>query len=204
MNHRFHDRDWVENYAENITKRRPERLEAFAHMAEQIQTLNQTAPTVIELGAGPGLLAAALLEALPTMQYLGLDFSQEMIRVAKQKTVAHSDRCSFQCKNLCSETWHHDLPEGIDAIVSNMALHDLGSAEAVEAVYKQSRAHLKPGGLFINAELVLTEDHGGKTNGGRFKIPRHLEILNALGYDRVVCPLDFGHYACIQAHRPNA
>lgn len=199
MNHRFHDREWVENYAETITERRPERVKMFAHIAAQIQAVNPESPTIVELASGPGLLAAALLQAFPTMHYIGLDFSQEMIQAARQRVA--DDRCIFLCKDLCSNTWHQDVPKNADAIISNMALHDLGSVENVEAVYKQAQNHLKPGGLLLNAELVLAADHENETDGGKCKTSRHLEIFDALGYGHSACTLDFGHYACVQAHR---
>jgi hypothetical protein len=70
MNHRFHDRDWVENYAETITTRRPERVEVFAHIVDQVQALEGDSLTVIELASGPGLLALTLLEGVANLQYV--------------------------------------------------------------------------------------------------------------------------------------
>ena len=199
MNHRFHDRDWVENYAETITKRRPERAEMFAHIVEEIRSLGAEKPTVIELACGPGLLALALLDGLPGMRYVGVDFSEEMLRFAGEKTDAYRDQCLFDFVDLCSDGWNQSLPKEVDAIVSNMALHDLGDVSYVDAVYQTSMGHLRSGGLLVNTELVLAPDQE-QGSSGRCTVARHLEMLESAGYTRVDCPIDYGHYACVQGY----
>ena len=144
MNHRFHDRDWVENYAETITTRRPERVEAFAHIVKQVQALESDSPTVIELAAGPGLLASALLDGVDGLQYVGVDYSPAMVHFAENKMADYKARCQFLCVDLRKENWAEGLPTQVDAIVSNMALHDLDELKFVEAVYQKS------------AELLIT------------------------------------------------
>jgi SAM-dependent methyltransferase len=201
MNHRFHDRDWVENYAETITTRRPERVEAFTHIVDQVQALEGEPLTVIELASGPGLLALALLEGVEALQYVGVDYSQEMVLFAEKKMAAYQGQCQFRCVDLREDNWADGLPTGVDAIVSNMALHDLDDLKFVEAVYQKSAQLLKPKGLFLNAELVLEADHEKDVDGGKAKIAWHLEVLKGLGFEAVDCPLDFGHYACVQGCR---
>jgi len=200
MNHRFHDRDWVKNYANTITKRRPERVVMFAHIITHIQKLGVEKPTVIELACGPGLLALALLEGLSGMQYIGVDFSQEMLQGAVDKTIAFQDQCVFECVDLCKDGWNRNLPKDVDAVVSNMALHDLGHASDVDSVYQTSFGHLKSGGLLINTELVLAPDQE-RGDSGRCSVAQHLEMLNGAGYTQVTCPIDYGGYACVQGYR---
>ena len=200
MNHRFHDREWVENYAETITERRPERVEMFAHIVGLVQNLDVEKPTVIELACGPGLLALAFLQGVPDVQYIGVDFSEATLEVAAEKTDAYRGQCVFDCVDLCKAGWNDKLPKDADAIVSNMALHDLGDVASVEAVYQTSLEHLKSGGLLANAELVLQSGEEHK-DSGRCTVVRHLEMLNGAGYARVGCPIDSGHYACVQGYR---
>lgn len=200
MNHRFHDREWVEKYAETITERRPERVDMFAHIVGLIQNLDVENPTVIELACGPGLLALALLENVPEMRYIGVDFSEATLEVAQEKTEAFRDQCVFDCVDLCKAGWNGKLPSNVDAIVSNMALHDLGDVASVDAVYQTSLGHLRAGGLFVNAELVLNADEEHK-DAGRCTADRHLEMLKGAGYVQVDCPVDYGHYACVLGYR---
>jgi SAM-dependent methyltransferase len=201
MNHRFHDREWVENYAKTVNTRRPERVEMFAHIVDQVRAVTSASPTIIELASGPGLLAVALLEGIETLQYVGVDYSQEMVRAAQDATVEYQDRCQFYCVDLREDNWADGLPTNVDAIISNMALHDLDEVKFVEAVYQKSVQMMKPKGLFLNAELVLEADSEKDVDGGKGKVGWHLEALKNAGFEAVDCSLDFGHYACIQGCR---
>ena len=201
MNHRFHDREWVENYAKTVNTRRPERVEMFAHIVDQVRGVSSASPTIIELAAGPGLLALSLLSGIETLQYVGVDYSPEMVRVAQEATVDYQDRCRFYCVDLREDSWADGLPTQVDGILSNMALHDLEELKFVEAVYQKSAQLLKPGGLFLNAELVVEADSENDVDGGKAKVGWHLEVLKQLDFERVDCSLDFGHYACIQGYR---
>jgi len=201
MNHRFHDREWVENYAKTVNTRRPERIEMFAHIVDQVRSLASPSPTVIELASGPGLLALALLEGIETLQYIGVDYSPEMVRVAEDATVNYDTRCRFYCVDLREENWAKDLPTDVDAIISNMALHDLDEVKFVEAVYQKSLQMMKPKGLFLNAEMVLEADSEKDVDGGKGKVGWHLEALKNVGFEAVDCSLDFGYYACVQGYR---
>jgi len=201
MNHRFHDREWVENYAKTVNTRRPERVEMFAHIVDQVRGVSSASPTIIELAAGPGLLALSLLSGIETLQYVGVDYSPEMVRVAQEATVNYQDRCRFYCVDLREDSWADGLPTQVDGILSNMALHDLEEWKFVEAVYQKSAQLLKPGGLFLNAELVVEADSEKDEDGGKAKVGWHLEALKQLDFEQVDCSLDFGHYACVQGYR---
>ena len=201
MNHRFHDREWVENYAKTVNTRRPERVEMFAHIVDHVRAVSSASSTVIELAAGPGLLALSLLEGIETLQYVGVDYSPEMVRVAQEATVNYQDRCRFYCVDLREDAWADGLPTNVDAIISNMALHDLEELKFVETVYQKSAQRLKPGGLFLNAELVVEVDSEKDVDGGKAKVGWHLEALTQLDFERVDCSLDFGHYACVLGYR---
>ncbi len=201
MNHRFHDREWVENYAKTVNTRRPERVEMFAHIVDQVRAVVSESPTIIELASGPGLLALSLLEGIETLQYVGVDYSDEMVRAAKSVTVNDEVRCQFYCVDLRKDNWAAGLPTNVDAIVSNMALHDLDEVKFVEAVYQKSVQMIKPRGLFLNAELVLEADSEKEVDGGKAKVGWHLEALKKAGFEGVGCSLDFGHYACVQGYR---
>jgi trans-aconitate methyltransferase len=201
MNHRFHDREWVENYAKTVNTRRPERIEMFAHIVEQVRTGVSESPTVVELASGPGLLALSLLEGMETLQYVGVDYSQEMVRAAQNATVTYQARCQFYCVDLREDNWADALPTPVDAIISNMALHDLEELKFVEAVYQKSAQMIKPNGLFLNAELVVEADSETDIDGGKAKVGWHLEALKKAGFEAVDCSLDFGHYACVQGYR---
>ena len=201
MNHRFHDAEWVRNYADTVNERRPERLEVFTHVASLLMDGVDDAPTVVELASGPGMLAGVLLATIPGLSYIGIDYSAPFIEVARKKLISFNGRVHLHKADLNEDDWPSLLPSPIHAVVSNMAIHDLGSEAAVTATYRKATQLLEPGGLLINADLVTKHDDDEPPSDGKLKIPRHLEILTDLGFEDVRSTLDLGHYACIVARK---
>lgn len=107
---------------------------------------------VLDLGAGTGLLAGRILEAVPASRVTCLDFSANMLDVAKRRLAPWKDRVTFVCADLVSWQPERDY----EAIVACNALVykdiDLG------ACYGKYARHLKPAGLFLNSTVVETPD----------------------------------------------
>ena len=71
-----------------------------------------------------------------------------------------------------------------DAIITNQALHDLGSAEAVQHTYQEVFSALPVAGLFINAARTMLT---GQAVG-----PSMFEVFEILGGERSVNRLRSG------------
>lgn len=100
---------------------------------------------MLEVGSGPGHIAAALAEA--GADVVGIDFSASMIEVAKARYPA----LSFQ------EADAESLPfedESFDAVVSSFTVHHLARPEKV---FREVRRVLKPGGRFAFAVFGAPE-----------------------------------------------
>ena len=54
-----------------------------------------------------------------------------------------------------------------------------------------------PGGLFLNADLVVPSGVERADNPGRRSIERHLELLQAHQYQRVSATLDVGEFGVV-------
>ena len=105
MNHRFHDTEWVLNYAETVNVRRPERLEVFSHISDHLDGLANGAPTVVELAPGPGMLGEVLLTAHPGLTYIGFDYSEPFIEVAREKLAPFNVRVTLYRADLNESDW---------------------------------------------------------------------------------------------------
>jgi SAM-dependent methyltransferase len=99
----------------------------------------QAGERILDLGCGTGQLTAAMAESGATV--VGLDISREMLAQARVNYPAiefiHGDASNFT------------LPEPVDAILSNAALHWVSNADGAAASVARA---LKPGGRFV-AEL---------------------------------------------------
>ena len=200
--HAFDERAYVRQWAATADARRPERAIVFQRIADLLGTLDPPARTVLELGSGPGTLGAALLGRHAALAYVGVDSSEPMLELAREALAPFGARARLVRADLNTADWAAFAPAPLDAIVSNQALHDLGTAAAVEAAYGRARALLGPGALLVNAELVVPEDRPESGKPGKLSVSRHLELLRALGFADARCEAEHGGYAVLVARMP--
>ncbi len=206
--HEFHDEEFVAGWAERFVPT-PERLKLFEVISRELGTAVPAAGRIVELGIGPGYLAHHLLQGMPGIQYYGIDFSRPMLDIARRRLGPHSDRVSYVQADLVKDRWWTDLPSPVHAIVSTWALHDLGSQENVEIVYRSCADVLRNGGLLLNGDFIKPDKAVFEYEPGRFEIGRHLELLRSVGFRHAEClvvleqeieaPTAAQNYACLKA-----
>jgi tRNA (cmo5U34)-methyltransferase len=109
--------------------------------------------SVLDLGAGTGLLAERVARAFPRARFTLLDVAERMLEVARARFAAEpAGRFRFVVGDLAAAA----LPAGQDVVVSALAIHHLEDA-AKCALFARIHAALLPGGVFVNAEQVLGE-----------------------------------------------
>ena len=199
--HEFDDRAYVRKWAETADQRRPQRPTVFRHIAALIAQLGSHRPHVLELGCGPGALAYVLLETIDGLDYEGIDYSPPMLELARERLARFGDRARLREADLRDDAWLRDVARALDAVVTNQALHDLGTGEAVGTTYERARTLLRPGGLFVNAELVIP-DGSASEKPGKLPVAVHLERLRAAGFVDVRAELDYGDYVCLVGRAP--
>jgi tRNA (cmo5U34)-methyltransferase len=117
----------------------------YGTAAELVAGLGLAEPEVLDLGAGTGLLSAAVREAVPGARLTLLDGAAPMLAVARQRL--------GDAPTLVADLTD-ELPAGpFDAVVSALAIHHLDDA-ATRDLFRRIRAVLRPGGTFVNAEQV--------------------------------------------------
>lgn len=105
---------------------------------------------VVELGSGTGSLLHSLMQ--PGGNYLGIDMSEEMVRIASQREVASDTKLRFQVGDIENIA----LPEKTcSTVFISMVLHHL---VAPETTLKESYRILSPGGKLILHDLVKHND----------------------------------------------
>ena len=117
---------------------------------ELVEALPATVERVLDLGCGDGRLIELVLGARPAArEAVGLDNSAPMIDRARQRFV-DEPRVSVIAHDL-----DRPLPElgMFDVVVSGFAIHHLTHARK-RALYAEATAVLRPGGVFVNLEVV--------------------------------------------------
>jgi hypothetical protein len=113
-------------------------------------------------GLRPGLLAAALLDAFPDVDYVGLDVSAAMHVLARERIGAHLARVRQVERSLRDADW----PEGLgsfDFVVTHQAVHELRHQRHARGLHAQVASLLAPGGAYLVCDHFLGE--GGMSNG---------------------------------------
>lgn len=114
---------------------------------------------VLELGCGTGKNTSWLLEK--AKQIIGLDFSEEMLKVASNKIV--DDRVRFNKVDL-TQAWETVDHEFADLVTSSLTLEHI---EDLNHIFNQSNLKLKEEGLFFISELHPCKQYLG--SGAKFE-----------------------------------
>jgi tRNA (cmo5U34)-methyltransferase len=133
------------------------RADAYPHRPEGEGVLLGQVPSdagrILDLGTGDGRLLGLLSRDRPGMVGVGLDFSEPMLQVARERFV-DDPRITLV---------EHDLAEPLpgealgryDAVVSSFAIHHL-EHERKHSLYGEVFELLEPGGVFANLEHVAS------------------------------------------------
>ncbi len=114
---------------------------------------------VVELCCGGGDLARLLLERLPAVRLRALDGSPKMLAATAKTCAADADRLDLQAFDLAASEWR-TLRPAPDAICSSLAVHHLDGGQK-RRLFADLCAALRPGGLFVLADLVRPASAAG-------------------------------------------
>jgi len=107
--------------------------------------------SILDLGCGNGELASELAQRGHQGNYLGLDFSENLLEIARTKTAA-APNISFQQADLASSDWSRGLQaQHFDFVFAFATMHHIPSREMRLQLLEQVRKLLTPNGRFIHS-----------------------------------------------------
>jgi tRNA (cmo5U34)-methyltransferase len=109
---------------------------------------------VLDLGAGYGALATALLSDRPNATAVCLDASEEMIKLGRERNASLGGRIEFIQASLATPAWIESISGTFDAVVSSRALHHFTVNQRRRFMFKEIFRLINAGGCFINADNV--------------------------------------------------
>jgi tRNA (cmo5U34)-methyltransferase len=144
--------------------------EFYGTAAELVARCLPKDPRILDLGAGTGILSAAISGRVALGRLTLLDASAEMLQRAGTRLAQHHPEIVVQ--PLTAE-----LPSGpFEAVVSGLAIHHLIDAGKHD-LYARIIKVLSPGGIFINAEQVV----GKSARLQKLFEATHLDAARGLG-----------------------
>ena len=129
----------------------------FALMAKLLPFCRDEPVTLLDIGAGYGPLTKVLLDTFPNATVIVQNFSEVMLEHAAHRLASYENRVRFVQSDLMIDNWASDIG-AINAVVSSMCLHNLGSPQRARSIYHEVFTLLRPGGAFMDIDLVNGAD----------------------------------------------
>jgi tRNA (cmo5U34)-methyltransferase len=131
----------------------PSRDEQIATLVDLIPARSAERFSVVELGAGAGVLARAVLEAFPRCRYVALDGSATM-RARLARTLArYEGRVEIRPFDLAAADWRAALSSRVRCVLASLVVHHLPAA-AKRRLFGDLARRLAPGGALLLADIV--------------------------------------------------
>jgi SAM-dependent methyltransferase len=128
-------------------EKRPWRVEFFDIFAPEIAKYSEKAE-VLELGSGPGFLAAHLLAQLPQLKLHLLDFSGAMHSLARERLGASASFVQYHVRSFREEGWSTGLGN-FDCVITHQAVHELRHKRHAVGLHRAVSALLRPKGSYL-------------------------------------------------------
>lgn len=131
----------------------PDRERRLRVLIDLVEVMVGAAPTVVDLGCGPGTITLRLLDRLPGARSIAVDVDPVLLTIASA-TFTDDDRVRIVQADLNDPVWVDALPEPqVDAVLTATTLHWL-SEDVVRRLYGELAGLIRPGGVLAHSELM--------------------------------------------------
>ena len=115
--------------------------------------------TLLDLGAGDGIVTEVVARRQALERSVLVDFSEPMLDAARQRFDGQPQTfdVSYVAGDFRETDWHGDVaqPGPFDAVVSRFAIHHIPD-DLKRNLYQAIFGWLRPGGMFVNIEHVAS------------------------------------------------
>src|SRR3954471_8187630 len=143
--HAWESRGFIESWDERTERERSIRDMQVKTVVLMMPQARDQAVRVLDLGAGYGALAAAVLDDRPHATAVCYDGSEEMIRLGRERNERFKERIEFVHGPLDARDWSKRVAGPFDAVISARALHHL-THEQRRRLFRDAHALIRPGG----------------------------------------------------------
>jgi ubiquinone/menaquinone biosynthesis C-methylase UbiE len=192
--HRDEEHDWhsdayVSDWIEHDAARNDERLPRLKRMMALAPFPRDAEISVLDVGAGHGIVTEEVLAAFPNARITLQDYSNVMLTRARQRLAHLGGQLRFTQCDLMDPAWIAQVGGPFDLAVSAIAIHNLDDLAAIGAVYRWIFQVLKPGGWFLDYDRFRGDDG----------VQVHTALLRAAGFAQVQCAWEQSKLAILAA-----
>jgi ubiquinone/menaquinone biosynthesis C-methylase UbiE len=158
--HHEHPHDWdsheyVSGWAEKQDRQESDRAEQFRLLAQAIPYDKTLAIKILDVGAGYGALTRFLLNYFPNSTAVCQDGSGEMIALGRERMADLTGRFDYVLGDFSRHGWSQLITGPFEAVVSSIAIHNVGSPNIIRGIYEDIFPLVKNGGCFLNYDLTF-------------------------------------------------
>jgi len=144
---------WVST-AEDRERRRTDQRRL---MAELLPFADDEQFSFVDLGAGTGAAARAVLDHYPGARAILADYSPQMMDEGHRELSAYDGRYVYVEFDLASGRWPTEIPGEVAAMISSLCVHHLPD-ERKQELFGEILERLAPGGWYLNYDPVTAEE----------------------------------------------
>jgi len=151
--HHWRQEDVVAAFVKQTTAQAEQRRVLFDFVCDLFPFEPDARIRVLDIGTGYGAFAAAVLDRFPNATAVGLDISEPMMAVGRERMARFGDRFAYHVGDLAQGELPADLPGPFDATITSAFILHLPS-KAKQRLYAEVFRILNPGGCFFNVDHV--------------------------------------------------
>jgi tRNA (cmo5U34)-methyltransferase len=149
--------DGVAAWLSGSEDRERQRGEQRRLMADLLPFGDEDSFVFVDLGAGTGAAARAVLDRYPKSSALLAEYSPQMVEAGTQALAPYRGRFQYVAFDLTEGPWPVEVPDQVGAIISSMFFHHLPDPRK-ESLCAEVFARLEPGGWFLDFDVATAED----------------------------------------------
>jgi 2-polyprenyl-3-methyl-5-hydroxy-6-metoxy-1,4-benzoquinol methylase len=173
--HDWHSEHYVGHWVDSDARRHSERAPIITRLVAAVPFGNDTQFTMLDVGAGSGVIADALLQSFPHARIVLQDYSAPMLTRARARFGDRGEQVRYALCDLQDAQWVKKVGGPFDLVLSGIAIHNLQDMAKIAACYEGVCGLLKPDGCFIDYDYF---DWAGG-------IALHQHMLRVAGFNSV-------------------
>lgn len=126
-------------------------------MAELLPFTGSDRFTFVDLGAGTGAAARAVLDRFPESSAVLADYSPQMMDEGRRALADYEGRYRYVEIDMAAGRWPSELDGGLQAVISSLCVHHLPD-DRKQGLFREVFDRLVPGGWYLNYDPVAGGD----------------------------------------------